>query len=226
MAKVFMPFQHPSTMVLAGPTMCGKTRMLMKMLARHAIQPPPQRIVLVYGEWQDAYDEQEALGEAGVVLRTEFVKDFDAALYETLDPSVRKLVILDDQMENDSVHKSKKGGHHLSKYFTQGAHHRNLTVIYIVQNLYHQDRSMRTITLNSHYLVLFNIPRDKTQVRTLGQQMYPNNPKFLPAAYDDATQEPYGYLVIDLRPNTSNLTRIRTKVLESSTPTFYVPPSV
>ena len=44
--------------------------------------------------------------------------------------------------------------------FTKGLHHRNLSVIYIVQNLFHQRKGNRSISLfNSHYLDLFKNPR-------------------------------------------------------------------
>ena len=38
--------------------------------------------------------------------------------------------------------------------FTSGSHHRNLSMIYIMQNLFHQGKGSRTISLNGHYLVL------------------------------------------------------------------------
>ena len=45
--------------------------------------------------------------------------------------------------------------------FTRDSHHHNLSVIYIVQNLFHQGKGSRSISLNSYYLVLFKNPRDK-----------------------------------------------------------------
>jgi hypothetical protein len=120
----------------------------------------------------------------------EFVKGFTSELYESFDPVVRNLLILDDQMENKATH--KRGDNAVTKFVTQGSHHRNLTVVYIVQNLFHQDASMRTVSLNTHYMVLFKYPRGATQIRTLGQQMYPDNPRMLVDAYRDATSQPTG----------------------------------
>jgi hypothetical protein len=70
--------------------------------------------------------------------------------------------VLDDQMDSENMK-----GNTLCKFLTQGSHHRNLTVLYIVQNIFNQDKSMRTVSLNSHYLVLFKKPRDMTQIRKL-----------------------------------------------------------
>ena len=49
--------------------------------------------------------------------------------------------------------------------FTKGSHHRNLSVTYIVQNLFHQGKVKRNISLNSHYLVLFKNPTNVLSVQ-------------------------------------------------------------
>jgi hypothetical protein len=207
-------FKHPTTIVLAGPTQCGKTHFLIRAIRGQCFKPEPQRIVWVYGEMQPAYEDL-----ARDLPYIEFVKGFTSELYETFDPAVRNLLILDDQMENKATH--KRGDNAVTKFFTQGSHHRNLTAVYIVQNLFHQDTSMRTISLNTHYMVLFKNPRDATQIRTLGQQMYPDNPRILVEAYRDATSQPYGYLLLDLRPDTCDALRILTDVFAEQ-PTAYV----
>ena len=210
-----VPFRHPTTILVAGPTGCGKTQFVLKLLTtRNAIQPSVQRIVFIYSEWQPAYDQlKHALGTT-----IEFVKDYEPkALYESISPSVRNMLVLDDQMDSENIK-----GNTLCKFFTQGSHHRNLTVLYIVQNLFNQDKSMRTVSLNSHYLVLFKNPRDRTQIRTLAQQMYPKRPWFLMDAFEDATSEPYSYLLLDLRPDTPDAIRIRARMFDRA-PAVYVP---
>jgi hypothetical protein len=171
--------------------------------------------VWVYGELQPAYVEL-----ARDIPSIEFVQGFTNELYDTFDPQMRNLLILDDQMENKAAH--KRGDNGVTKFFTQGSHHRNLTVVYIVQNLFNRDASMRTISLNAHYMVLFKNPRDATQIRTLGQQMYPDNPRMLVEAYRDATSQPYGYLLLNLRPDACDALRILTDVFAKQ-PTAYVP---
>ena len=61
--------------------------------------------------------------------------------------------MFDDQMIYAS--KDKR----IVNLFTRGSHHRNLSVSYIVQNLFHQWKGSGSISLNSHYLVLFKNPR-------------------------------------------------------------------
>lgn len=48
--------------------------------------------------------------------------------------------------------------------FIQYVHHRNLSSMYLVQNLFMQGKSSKTISLNTNYLILFNNPRDKYQI--------------------------------------------------------------
>ena len=99
--------------------------------------------------------------------------------------------------------------------FTRGSHHRNLSVIYIVQNLFHQGKGSRSISLNSHYLVLFKNPRDKLQVliMTLAKQMYPGRTDFFLKQYEAAVRRPFGYLLIHLKTTTKDDCRLKTNVL-------------
>ena len=214
-------FKHPTTVLIAGPTQCGKTYFFISVLKRKLIQPEPQRIVWVYGEWQSAYAElQQELPQI------EFVKNFQPELYESFDARVRNLVVLDDQMENRNAH--KRGADSVVKFFTQGSHHRNMTVVYIVQNLFNQDKSMRTVSLNAHYIIVFKNPRDGTQIQTLACQMFPGNPTPLLDAYRDATAvtsdsgTKRGYLLLDFHPTSCDALRMLTNVFDES-PTAYVP---
>jgi energy-coupling factor transporter ATP-binding protein EcfA2 len=220
MSVTVLPFRHPSTILVAGPTGCGKTQFLLRLLTTpNAIQPVPQRVVWVYSEWQPAYDALRS----SLSRRIEFVKDYDAeALYDSFNPNARNVLVLDDQMDSSGT-RGGTGATTLTKFFTQGSHHRNLTVIYIVQNMFNQDRTMRTVNLNSHFLVLFKNPRDKTQVRTLAQQMYPRNSGFLVDAFEDATALPFSYLVLDLRPETEERLRVRANIFDERGAVVYVP---
>ena len=86
--------------------------------------------------------------------------------------STLKWSSFDDQIIDTS--KDKR----IVNLFTRGSHHRNLSVIYVVQNLFHQGKGSRSRSLNSHYLVLFKNPRDKLQILTLAKQMYPGQTDF------------------------------------------------
>ena len=97
--------------------------------------------------------------------------------------------------------------------FTKGSHHRNLSIIYIVQNLFHQGKGNWSVSLNNHYLVLFKNPRDKLQILTLAKQMYPSETAWFIKEYEEAVWRPHGYLFVHLRPITPDRCRLRTNVL-------------
>ena len=73
------------------------------------------------------------------------------------------------------------------------------SVILISQNLFSKGKNARTISLNCNYLICFNNKRDQTQIRILGQQMFPDKIHYFRESFDDATSVPHGYLLIDLR---------------------------
>ena len=207
-----MKLIHPSNIIVSGPTGSGKTQFVSRLHRTKNIDPFPNRILYLYSEWQRDYDLLlETLPEIS------FQRGFPDKLMDSFSANQRNLLILDDQMSK--VGDTKE----LADLFTKGSHHRNLTIIYIVQNLFDKSKSMRTASLNSQYVVLFKSPRDKTVVQHLGNQMYPKNTKFLVDAFEDATQVPYGYLIIDLRQETPEDMRIRTNIFPGEQEASYVP---
>ena len=121
--------------------------------ASEVISPPSERIAWCYSQWQSAYMQMLV-----TVPQIEFVKGIPPALeHESyLDVKKRNLIVLDDQMTDAG--KDKR----VVNLFTRGSHHRILSVIYIVQNLCHQEKGSRSISLNSHYLVLFQKSQRQT----------------------------------------------------------------
>ena len=128
----------------------------------------------------------------------------------------RSLVILDDLL--NYVYSKQ-----VCELFTRGSHHRNISVILITQNLFHQGRFCRDISLNAHYIVAFKNVRDKKQFMYLASQVYPEVSVGLYKAYLDATQEAHGYLLLDLTQNTNDGLRFRTRIFpyDNPTPTVY-----
>jgi hypothetical protein len=110
----------------------------------------------------------------------------------------------------------------MTRLFSVGSSHNNLSIIFIVHNIFHHGKEMRNLSLNTHYMILFKNPRDSQQIATLARQMYPRNSQFLVEAYQDATKQPHGYLFIDLKPKTNDQLRIRTGILPGDTHYVYL----
>ena len=218
-------FQHPSTCLIAGPTGCGKTNFVSKIIETlnsesSLIHPTPTRIVWVYNEWQPLYEK--LMGMKGDKLSMEFVKLNNGNLneiYESFTQSEINLLILDDLMSSASTNQKKQ----ILQLFTQGSHHRNLTIFYIVQNLFDQGSSSRAISLNAQYIVVFKNPRDSAQIGYLAQQAFPKSPKFLEEAYQDATRNPHTYLMLNLTQICEDWFRVVAQIFPGEELEVYVP---
>ena len=199
-------FEHPFTSMIAGMTGSGKTAWARSLPqeASETICPPLERIVWCYSQWQPACTEMLV-----AMPHIEFVKGIPTALEQDsyFDVNKHNLIVFDDQMIDAS--KDKR----IVNPFIRGSHHRNLSVIYIVQNLFYQGKGSRSISLNSHYLMLFKNPRDKLHILTLAKQMYPGQTDFVLNQYEEAVKRPFGYLLIDLKTTTQDNCRLRTNVL-------------
>jgi hypothetical protein len=161
------PLAHSFTMQICGPSFCGKTVWLQKLLASKSIQPLIQRIVWCYGQWQPAYEQMSK-----TLPNVEFVKGIpdDLELDSYFDTSVNNLIVLDNLMT------VAKNVNRLADLFTKGSHHRSLSTIYVVQNLFAQGRASRDVSLNCQYMVLFNSPVDRHQISLLARRIHPKHP--------------------------------------------------
>ena len=191
----YMPWIHPFTSLIAGPTGSGKSMFVKRFVTniQHMMSPVPHRITWCYGEYQTLY---------GTIDGVDFVQGLPDL--DSMDPQTRHLVVIDDLMtETDE---------RVASLFTKKSHHRNISVMYIVQNLFHQGKHHRTISLNAHYMVVFKNPRDASQIHSLARQMFPQKPGFILEAYEAATAEPHGYLLIDMKQQTPDRLRLRSHI--------------
>ena len=190
-----LKWKHPFSCVISGPSGSGKTEFLLKLINNADIMfdKTPETIYWCYGEYQNwmiNYPEIEFI--EGLPNDIEFNK------------CKVNLLVIDDLMHETNEF--------ISKVFTKGSHHQNLSVILLSQNLFHQNKHSRTISLNTHYMVIFKNVRDASQITNLAKQMYPGNVSYLRESYIDATSKAFGYLLIDLKPDTDDLLRLRTDI--------------
>jgi len=190
-----LPLQHPLTAIVAGPTGCGKSEWVLQLIgrAKKMIEPPLEEIWYCYGKFQSIFARY---------LEVKFYEGMPD--FTKFDGRRCTLLVLDDLMSetNDDV----------ANLFTKGSHHRNVSVMFLTQNIFYKNKHMRTISLNSHYMILFKNPRDAGQFYILARQMYPSGFKFAAEAYRNATERPFGYLFVDLKPQQDERYRLRTNV--------------
>ena len=125
-------------------------------------------------------------GEDMIITNITFVEGVPSDLESMINPSIKYLVVIDDLMHELS------NDQRITGLFTKGCHHRNLSVIFILQNIFHRGKELRDMSLNYHYLVLFKSPRDSSQINHLAKQMFPGHVKYMQEAFQDATKRSYG----------------------------------
>ena len=200
-----LKFKSPFCAIVAGPSGSGKTVLLRKILEhRHVLfNRVPQNILWCYGQMQDAYSQPIAN------TKVSYFEGFPSK--DELKELKPHLIIIDDLMSELTGDKS------MSDLFTKFSHHMNIDVVFVVQNIFHHGKEMRTISLNSHYFVILKNPRDRRQIMVLADQTFPRRREYLMESYYDATSSPFGYLLLDLKPDTPECMRVRTRIVPSET---------
>lgn len=195
-------FQHPFTCMITGPTGSGKTVFIRRLL-RHfreltTIEAETLKVLYAYGQFQTGVsnDIPNVHIKAMEGLPNEkVVSDFEP-----------HLIVVDDLMHEVADDKD------MAAFFTRKSHHENISIIFIVQNYNQPGKEMRTIKLNTHYVVAMKNPRDRQQIMNLGFQAFGKGARWFSESYDDALQRPFGYLILDMHPRANDNLRVRTRI--------------
>lgn len=166
-------------------------------------EDPPDKILYCYGIYQELYREMEK-----TLPNITFLEGLPSPSETLLGMVIMHRVIRDGDME---------------LLFTEGCHHRKISVVFITQNFFPKGTKSRTIALNTTYLVLMKNVRDVSQVATPGRQIFPGRSKILIEAYTDAVLIPFRYLVVDMSVRSEDDYRLRTQVFPEQDPIIYVP---
>jgi len=200
-----LKLQHPFTLLVAGSSSCGKSTFVIRLL-----ECREQLCETVFKNIVRFHSENNAPHHLKNVSFIKGVPDFENP------ENVPTLIVLYDLM--DSAYSTK-----VSELFTKGSHHRNISLVLITQNLFHQGPSSRDISLNSKYIVVFKNLRDKTQIVHLARQVYPENISSFHKTYLEACKDPHTYLFLDLTQSINDLLRFRTKIFPVETCEVFAP---
>ena len=115
---------HPFTCIVSGPTGSGKSVFTLKLIqdAQEIISPPPERILSFYGEYQNIFENYPGV-------------EFHGGLPEvsSFDGKKRTLLVMDDLMPSTDDR--------VVDIFTKISHPRNLSVVYLTQNLFYKKQT-------------------------------------------------------------------------------------
>lgn len=161
----------------------------------------PLQILYCYSVWQDKFEEmvntvKNIFFHEGLSDETEF------------DPYKKEhtVCVIDDLLADAKDNKL------LHQILCVGGHHSFTYVFFVVQNLFQKGKILRSVSLNTHVFILYKNRRDQIQIRTLARQMYPDNPSILINCYIIATNNLYGYLVIDISQHSKRKYHLRTNI--------------
>ena len=131
-------------MFVSGPSRCGKTVFVSKLLENiHAFAKiPPVKVLYIYKVWQPKYDEIVSLG-------VNFMEDSDNIVND-IKSSVSgqpMLVIFDDLIGSSSL----KG---IADLFTVDARHMNMSLVFLTQRMFVNEETFKQISQNCDYFSL------------------------------------------------------------------------
>lgn len=205
--NIDLRFHAPFTCIIGGPTGSGKSHIVFRLIKYRSEMIDTEFEKVIY-----------CLPHEQTIKIPDFVRNDKRVVFHSGFPNFDKfnngkpyLIILDDLM-NDA--KSD-----VMNLFTRQSHHRNLSVVFLVQNIFFNGcKFFRTISLNCHYIILTKNPRDRNQISSLAVQLNPDNVRFVKEAYNDATKEPYQYLLFDLSQKCLENLRYRANIFPDDNP--------
>ena len=186
----------PSSVMVAGPSGCGKTQLVDEMLTeQRAFQQTAARIVYCYGVWQPRFAGMKKKGirfHQGIPTSSHLGQWFKGRGGDLMEEGGNDKRVLD--------------------LFTKDSHHRNVTVLYLTQDLFPPGKFAKTINRNAHYVIAFKNPRDRTGMRNLALQAFPDQWQGVMEVFNRCTQNPFGYLMLDLHPASGDRFRLWTNL--------------
>ena len=191
---------QPFNLVISGATSSGKNEWCYRLIANASemISPPVDLIYFCYKVYQEKFKTLKGV---------QFFEGFDPLIVSKQQlKGKRVLLILDDLMMSIKPDV-------LLDLFTVQSHHAGVNPVFICHNLYYSNqKSARTVNLNTTYNCILKNPRDKSSINCLGSQMFPGESKYFLESYSIATKDSFSYLWIDSKPNQDEKLRLRTRI--------------
>lgn len=202
---IAVPFEKHCSVIICGASASGKTTFMVECIKNKSKlfkDVVPAQIYYFYGVHQPLYDRLEK--DFNVVCHQGAPSQSDVDRITANGKS--NMIILDDLMDDVASQPT------LSRLFTQGCHHRQVSVFFLTQNLYFGGKHQTTICRNAHYYVFTRSPANTKAVSILAAQLFPGQTRAVMSAYKDIMSTPYAIMLLDSHPNTPEDMRIRTEI--------------
>ena len=199
-------FKHPFTCIISGPSGLYKSSFCIKLLQNLEILSTEARFD---GGILWCYGESNAVPSVDVGRRIQFHESVPDNFVNEGKESC--LIILDDLLNEEYSGE-------VCKLFTKGSHHRNISVILITQNQFHQTKYCSDISLKAKYIVLLKYTGDKNQFKRLARRVYLQDSAGLYKAYLEATEKTHVCIVLDFAQDTDDRLRFQTNIFPDEGP--------
>ena len=207
-ASMAGPFQFhtPCSILIVGPSGSGKTVFTTKLLTENLdlFEKRPRKIHYCYGAWQKSFD---ILKKKGVTFSEGVPEEED--LDKWFPKGEGGVLVMDDLMTEGGDDKT------VLNIFTKYSHHRNITVIYLCQDIFPPGKYAKSISRNVHYILAFKNPRDQVGIRSLLLQVFPQKWRTVQEIFGVITAKPFGYMAFDLHPASPDAPRVVSNLLKS-----------
>jgi len=124
-----LPFRYPFMSIVSGPMGSGKMQFVMRLVdsADAMIEPTPRKIVYYFAKYQPLFERYEDC--------LEFRHGMPKA--DAINRLTDVLVVYDNLMD--------EADERLTRIFTCKSHHRNVSVMFMVQNFFNKNQYMRSV---------------------------------------------------------------------------------
>ena len=142
-------FHTPCSILVVGSSGCGKTVFVDNLLQqiKDHFDNPIRKVLYCHGVWQDRFDSMK---NRGVGFHEGLPLDDLGTLFP---PSKRPALLILDDLMNVAGDDRK-----VLDLFTKESHHKNITVIYICQDMFPSGKYAKMISRNAHYIIAFKTP--------------------------------------------------------------------
>ena len=147
-----------SSVIIARPSGSSKSELVEQWLRYlNVFQVKPKTMVYAYDRWQPRFDRVQK--KDGIRFHRGLSEP--SHLTKWFGPTRGIVLVLGNLMEEGGQDKR------VLDLFTKDSQHRNITVLYLTQDLFPSGKFFQTINRNAHYIVTFKNPRDQTGIRTV-----------------------------------------------------------
>ena len=210
MQLIDVSIKWPFKWCLVGSSGSGKTNFSHQIIcnASKIFDKAPERLVVIYKEYQKIYDRFQDL------IDTKLIHEDEVDLEElTASNNDRLLIICDD------LYFSKKLDE-VAEHFLIKGRHRNISWLVLTQSIFNRP-ALRNISRNSTHITIFKTVR-LNEPHIFFSQLRPKSSKVLQNIFLKATDQSYSYLDIDLSQTCPDKLRYKTKIFQKKVTVFII----